>query len=147
MLQEECETICDEKYRYNIEDGYVYIYKILNTVDNGKIYIGQTNNPSLRWSQHKHSSKIGNTDLIITKAMSKYGVDKFKYYVIATCINRDDANYIESIIIQQYNSCNRKIGYNINVGGNIASRTSETNAKISAGLLEFYKTNPGQNKG
>lgn len=31
-----------------------FIYRITNKI-NAKVYLGQTNNPALRWSQHKHN--------------------------------------------------------------------------------------------
>lgn len=39
-----------------IKSEYFYIYKIINTINN-KVYIGQTNNPSLRWSQHRSNAR------------------------------------------------------------------------------------------
>lgn len=123
-----------------------FIYRITNLI-NQKIYIGQTNYPARRWSQHKHAAKTNSQELIVTRAMSKYGFNNFIFEVIATCRTQDDANYAEEIIIKQYDSRNLNKGYNIKPGGDTSSPSDETRKKISEGRKRFFKDNFGSNKG
>ncbi len=123
-----------------------YIYKITNT-ENKKIYIGQTNNPSLRWSQHKSNAKYDRGNQVITRAITKYGAEKFEFEVIATCLTQKDTDIAEEIIIAQYDSRNKSIGYNVDAGGNTTPRTPETGKKISDALNKFYETHESIMKG
>ena len=122
-----------------------YMYKIINQI-NGKIYIGQTIKPDYRWYQHR--SYAGNNNKhkqYIHSAMAKYGIENFTFEVIATCYTQEDANEIEEIIIQQYNSRNSKFGYNIRPGGNNAPHAEETKEKIRQATLRQIaeKGHPG----
>lgn len=123
-----------------------YIYKITNIVNN-KIYIGQTNNPSLRWHRHKSSARHNKNALLVTKAMIKYGINNFTFEVIATCKTLDDVNYLETEIIKQYNSRDTLIGYNISPGGNHEVQTIETRKRISDGLKAYYSVHQNKMKG
>lgn len=82
----------------------MYIYKITNMLD-GTFYIGQTINPSSRWSAHKrcYYSEVG-------KAILKNGYENFKFEVIFEC-NHRDANLLESYLIYKYDLINK--GYNV----------------------------------
>lgn len=84
------------------------IYKITNTV-NGKIYIGQDkyNNPS-----YFGSGKI------LQLAFQKYGIENFNKEILEVCESVEDLNEREKYWISFYNSTDRKIGYNIALGGN-----------------------------
>jgi len=123
-----------------------YLYKITNT-ENKKVYIGQTNNPPLRWSQHKSNAKYERGQQVITRAISKYGADVFEFDVIATCLTQDDVDIVEDQLISQYDSRNKEIGYNIDRGGNVTPRTPEIVGKISAALQKHYETHDNWNKG
>lgn len=123
-----------------------FIYKITNTV-NEKVYIGQTNNPSLRWSQHKSNAKYNRGQQVITRALTKYGADVFEFEVIVTCKTQKDVDFLEEQVIQQYDSRNPEKGYNVDRGGNTSPRTPEIGKKISAALKEHYETHNGWLKG
>ena len=123
-----------------------YIYLITNIINN-KIYIGQTNNPSLRWSQHKSNAKYNRGNQLITRAIKKYGSGNFVFDVIAMCKDQKDTDPLEEIIIQQYNSRDKKIGYNIDLGGNTSPRSIEVLQKISDGLKRYYQDHDGWLKG
>jgi len=123
-----------------------YIYKITNIVNN-KSYIGQTNNPDLRWSQHKSNAKYNRGTQVITRAITKYGANNFEFEVIASCLTKDDADKLEEIIIAQYDSCNPINGYNVAAGGNTTPRTEEILKKISEGINKFYETHESHMKG
>ena len=123
-----------------------FIYKITNNINN-KIYIGQTNNPSSRWSRHKYNARNNKCSQLITKAMIKHGVGNFSFEVIATCKNQFDADKTEEEIIFQSNSRDPEIGYNVAIGGNSSPRTPEILKKISDKLKEHYKTHDSHMKG
>lgn len=123
-----------------------YIYKISNIVNN-KNYIGQTNDPDLRWSQHKSNAKYNRGTQVITRAIIKYGADNFHFEVIASCLTQDDADKLEEIIIAQYGSCNPINGYNVAAGGNTTPRTEEFLKKLSEGLQRYYETHESHMKG
>jgi group I intron endonuclease len=129
-----------------MEEAMHYLYKITNT-ENQKVYIGQTNNPDLRWSQHKSNAKYDRGNQVITRAMTKYGANVFQFEVIATCRTQEDVDLAEEEAIQQYDSRNREKGYNVDRGGNTSPRTSEVVAKISEALQKHYETHDGWLKG
>ena len=83
------------------------IYKIINQI-NGKLYIGQdkNNNPD-----YFGSGKI------LQSAFIKYGIDNFKKEIIEECESKEEMNEKEIFWINHYNSTDRKIGYNIALGG------------------------------
>ena len=131
--------------------GTFYIYKITNQI-NGKIYIGQTNNPYLRWAQYKSafntSVKTGVvSSQLITRAMVKYGVDSFVFEEIAKYGTQDEVNDAEVEFIRQFDSRNHEIGYNIDLGGKQEPRSPETIKKVSEALKKYYETHDGTRKG
>ena len=123
-----------------------YIYRFTNLA-NGKVYIGQTSNLELRYSQYKHSVKVKSTVHIIVRALIKYGMDHFSYENIATCRTIDDADCIEKLLICQYDSRNPSIGYNIAEGGSRPAHSEETRKKMSISISKFYETHDGTWKG
>lgn len=122
-----------------------YVYKILNTL-NGKVYIGQTNNSDLRWSQHRSNAKYNIGEQVITRAMIKYGIDAFKFEVIAGCKSQENVNVVEVECIRQYDSRNPEKGYNVDVGGR-EPRPADIGARISEALKKHYETHDGWMKG
>ena len=85
-----------------------YIYKITNTVNN-KSYIGYTKNPSARWKAHQHRQGSN----LVFQAIKKYGIDKFKFEIIAKDTIDNEQKYI---II--YNTITPN-GYNVTEGGSL----------------------------
>lgn len=124
-----------------------YIYRITNLI-NHKLYIGQTNDHLLRWSQHKSDAKYNSDKQVITRAISKYKPENFVFDVIATCITQNDTDETETVLIKQYEShISTGKGYNVDMGGKSSPRTPEICQKISEGLNKFYETHEGWNKG
>jgi group I intron endonuclease len=84
------------------------IYKTTNLV-NGKIYIGQDkyNNPA-----YLGSGKI------LQHAFQKYGIGNFNKEILEECESLEKLNVKEKYWISYYKSTDRKIGYNIALGGN-----------------------------
>lgn len=99
-----------------------YIYKIESLI-NGKCYIGQTTTTiAHRWGQHSSNHK--NMDnMIICKAIRKYGKESFKITQLEE-ITKDskellieELNKLEILYIKNENTLQPN-GYNISVGGN-----------------------------
>lgn len=101
-----------------------YIYSITN-LENQKGYIGKTTqpNPYDRWKQHIQLAKNKNNlnennsahSMPIVRAISKYGVDKFKFRVLEEC-NDEIVNERETYWIERLETCGKK-GYNVTLGG------------------------------
>jgi group I intron endonuclease len=90
------------------------IYKVVNRV-NGKVYIGFTNNFTVRKQNHINSSK--NKRTLLQKAICKYGVENFEWEIIYQSKDRDfTLKQMEAHFIEEYNS-KMPHGYNICKGG------------------------------
>ena len=90
----------------------MYIYQITNLINN-KIYIGQTNNITKRWANHKCCNS---PYMVIAKAIKKYGVENFKFEVLYRNIPIEQIDELEQKIIKEKN-CRVPYGYNVSVGG------------------------------
>ena len=139
---------------------YCYTNKI-----NGKKYIGQINGEKATlYKRHKNHMC---SDLIIDKALMKYGIDNFSLEIIHFGETLDELNYFESFYIKYYNTLSvDNLGYNISDGGsngnNFAGKTEkemkeigekirlknknyvpteETKEKISKTMKERYSEN------
>lgn len=114
-----------------MSDGYFYLYKITNHVNN-KVYIGQTINPKARWSRHRSDARSEEKikrDRHLCCAIRKYGIDNFVFEVIAQTNSLENIDAAEIACIKQYNSSDRNFGYNIALGGNGKRIMSETTKK------------------
>ena len=110
------------------------IYKITKK-QNGKSYIGQSNDIERRFSEHKYKR-----DTPIEKAIQKYGSDAFAFEVIEEC-QLDQLDEREKYWIKYYNTF-KGFGYNCNEGGGNSQgenngRTKLTNADV-AYIREYY---------
>lgn len=92
------------------------IYKITNK-ENGKIYIGQSNNIERRFREHKTKGSTSRIPLDV--AIQKYGVESFSFEVVEEC-SIEELNTKESFWIKHYNSIEK--GYNLSEGGDHQSR-------------------------
>ena len=100
-----------KKSNMNLIDIYFkpnigYINKITDI--NNKIYIGSTNIPDKRWTEHCR----GLEDSPVHRSMQELGVDKFKFEVIDTVEYIDNETLLikESVLMNEYNSI--ESGYN-----------------------------------
>ena len=91
----------------------MYLYQITNLI-NGKIYIGQTNNITKRWSNHKCANS---PDMAIARAIRKYGVENFKFEVLFKNVPIEEIDNLEIKTIEEKN-CRVPNGYNVALGGN-----------------------------
>lgn len=104
-----------------------FIYLLTNIV-NDKIYIGQTWLP-LHLRMGKDGSNYKNS-VYLHNAIVKYGADNFKYEVLVKCEDQETADSLEEYYIDQYNSRNHEIGYNLKQGGRGGKHSEETKEKI-----------------
>ena len=145
---------------------YGYVYKTTNLI-NGKIYVGQH-------KADKFDCTYFGSGKILLKAIEKYGISNFVCEVIEWCKTQSITNSRERYWIKYYNSTDRQFGYNITEGGegwkgghhteeskqkisvsksgkhpnrDYTQITSETKAKISATLKEYYKTHKNSKYG
>lgn len=103
------------------------IYKITNSI-NTKIYIGQTwDMLSTRFSAHLSPSSRGCSKLY--RAFEKYGRENFKIEEICQVDNQEDANSLESFLIQSRDTI--KNGYNLRSGGSHGKHSEESKIKMS----------------
>ncbi len=92
-----------------MDEGGV-IYLIWNLV-NGKRYVGQTTQPlNVRMAQHLRG------DIVVDKAIQKYGIENFRYGVIKTCYSKEELDYWERYYIAVLKS-KAPCGYNMTDGG------------------------------
>lgn len=111
------------------------IYKSTNLI-NAKIYIGQ--------SMHNNRSYFG-SGALIKKAVKKYGKQNFIKEVLQECNTIEELDLRERIWIKYYNSTNREIGYNLQLGGNAKHGCApETREKLS--LINIGKKHTEETK-
>lgn len=111
------------------------IYKITNLINN-KIYIGKdtTSNPNYFGS-----------GLLINRAFEKYGKDNFIKEVIDETDDYIELSKKEIYWIEQYNSIDRKIGYNISKGGD-GGDTLSNHPELDLIREKISKNNPKTGK-
>jgi len=101
---------------------YGFIYRIKNKI-NSKVYIGQTSRPlNKRIYEYKSSAKRGVlNNKYLQSAFNKYGFNNFIFEIIDNAPNIYDLNKKEIEYIETYDSTNRELGYNLEVGGKNSS--------------------------
>lgn len=92
-----------------ITKKYMFVYQTTNLI-NGKIYIGQHSTNNLD-DGYKGSGTL------ISKALKKYGKENFNFQIIEFSDSREYLDNLEKKIINDLNSLNNAIGYNIHQGG------------------------------
>lgn len=110
------------------------IYKITKK-ENGKSYIGQSNDIERRFREHQYK-----VDIPIELAIQKYGIDAFIYEIIEEC-SLEQLDEKEKYWIAYYNTY-KGFGYNCNEGGGNSrgennGRTKLTNQDV-AYIRECY---------
>jgi group I intron endonuclease len=95
------------------------VYKVTNK-QNGKIYIGITNQgaSTSRWYKHCSDSNTG-SNFPLHNAIRKYGKDNFQIDIVEL-IENEDYDYLkerEIFWIREFDSYNREKGYNLTLGG------------------------------
>lgn len=105
------------------------IYKIVNKI-NDKIYVGQTTKDIFK-RLHAHSM----SDMVIGKAIRKYGIQSFDIFVIDAAEDKKTLNEKEKYWIKKLNSLSPN-GYNISTGGTGGNLGEIVNKKISKHFKE-----------
>lgn len=123
------------------------IYKITNKV-NGKRYIGQTiyKNPNRRWCEHKSAAKK-HSDMLIYRALQKYGEDAFEFNVVVHCRDREHLNRMEVTCIRLFKSLASNHGYNAQSGGSSGFRHSDETKKMLSEInkgQDYCRSNKGK---
>ena len=121
------------------------IYKMTNKV-NGKVYIGQTT----RELDERTKEHIRHNEIIVDKAIQKYGIENFTVEQIDLAVNIDELNQKEMYWIEHYDCITPK-GYNQCYGGNNTCgyhHKEESKQKMSIKKSQNYigEGNPFYNK-
>lgn len=103
------------------------VYQIRNKIDNKK-YIGQTTR-SLNNRINDYKRGFGND--YMNNAFKKYGWDNFEFSIIDTAQTIEELNTKEIKYILDFNTNDKKTGYNIHDGGRNAIPKIETLEKMS----------------
>ena len=107
------------------------VYKITNKV-NQKIYIGYTKfTAEERWKDHVGNRNAKNYHL--SCAIRKYGADSFAVETLWQSRSSKAAKDTEKLLIAEYKSHLRDVGYNLTMGGEGESKTPEVRERIAAG--------------
>jgi len=133
-------------------ENNLLIYKIQNILNN-KSYIGKCSNGLGRVMQHFRDFSNPNQEYrakMLYRAMNKYGKQNFIWEIICFCDTITELNEKEKENIKNFNTTNRKYGYNLTAGGTGGDtwsvRTEEeratTSKKISAANRMSHKNNP-----
>ena len=133
------------KYELFINDKnqliFGFIYIILNKINN-KVYVGQTTrNIQKRIYEYKSAFNLKNhNNPHLYNSFNKYGWDNFEFKIIDTAISIEELNEKEIKHINKFDSTNKKLGYNIELGGNNAIPNEETRQKMSNSHLSIKQT-------
>lgn len=84
----------------------VYIHK----TPNGKMYVGQSKNIEKRWKQGYGTNKEFYTDI------TKYGWNNIEHIIVATNLDKGEANTLEHNLIMKYKTYDDEFGYNRTFG-------------------------------
>jgi group I intron endonuclease len=117
------------------------VYLWTNT-QNGKKYVGVTNNTYRRWNKHLHDALHGSS-CVFHKAIRKYGPDVWIRKILIDDLDREDAIRKEIDLILEHNS-QIPHGYNMTAGGqglsgHTHSKESKQKMKWSTIKKDKYK--------
>lgn len=109
---------------------YGYIYITTNIINN-KIYVGQ------HTAKMFEPEKYIGSGLELLRAIEKYGKENFKNELLCECFSREELDEKEKYYINLYNSTNKNVGYNINIGG---TGNQKGNICITNDLTDLFLT-------
>src|SRR5208282_1948481 len=115
---------------------------------NDKIYVGKTKDFKKRvWRHINEATKNISRKTYFRKAISKYGIDQFNYFVIEEFENEQDSLEAETFWILFFQSNKSEFGYNLTIGGEGTSgykQTEEHKKKNSEAKLGSKNWNYGK---
>jgi hypothetical protein len=95
----------------------MFVYVIKN-IHNGKLYVGQTTKtPEIRWKQHVKDSQNVKRMWHFGLAIRKWGEKSFEIIEVHKCDSLPHMDQLEMQLISNYNSTDKALGYNIDLGG------------------------------
>lgn len=103
----------------------VYRHTLKN---DGRVYIGQTNNTKDRW---RCSGKKYKGSRHFYSAILKYGWDAFDHEVLFNGLSKEAADQLEEMLISIFDSTNPSKGFNLRHGGKSSTPSAETRARMS----------------
>ena len=109
----------------------MFVYCIKNLINN-KVYIGQSSQQTDHRLQ-EHRSKLRSNvheNIHLQRAWNKYGESNFQIEKLATTNNLDELNKLETRFANQFQSIDRKFGYNMRGTGDNTFMTDETKQRI-----------------
>jgi group I intron endonuclease len=134
---------------------------VINQINN-KLYVGKTNNPTVRWHDHKKVALGGREKypedfFAIHAALHKYGIYNFIFKIIDEFDDENEAYRAETQYILLSCSNLKKFGYNCNLGGEggispspetrqklIAAANKPEKIKLSSDMMKKrHQDNPG----
>ncbi len=121
-----------------------YLYVLINKINN-KIYVGQTENFERRRREHKSYSRYFSKGTPLYCSIKKYGFANFEMFPIEIANTAEEIDKLEIYWIKEFDSTNRKIGYNLCPGGKVNRGnkwTEEQRKKHSELKKAYYKNNP-----
>lgn len=117
------------KYNYTV---YIHI------TPSNKFYVGLTSmNVKKRWINGNGYKQ----NIYFTNAIKKYGWENIKHEIIASNLNKKEAENFEILIINNLKSNEKKYGYNIKFGGSSTKHSEETKLKMSENHANFFGEN------
>lgn len=104
------------------------IYKFTH-IESQRVYIGQTiQDPNRRRLEHIADSRSAKQTHKFCNALRKYGVDAFRFEVIASATSLENLNILEVYFIAEYNSIQN--GFNTRNGGDNRLHNNESIEKM-----------------
>lgn len=109
----------------------MYFIYLFTNKQNGKVYVGKTNDIARRNREHLSESK-NNENGHFYNAIRKYGFENFEREILYECENEDETYQMEEYFITKYQSNDKTRGYNSTIGGDgLRGATEETRKKMS----------------
>lgn len=100
------------------------IYLITNIID-GKQYVGQTTESlNRRWKRHCVKANSRNNNMVVSRAIKKYGRENFTITQIDSANSLEELNAKEQYHINRLKCCTPD-GYNVEAGGSGPGKMSE----------------------
>jgi group I intron endonuclease len=107
----------------------MHIYKFTH-IASGKSYIGQTiQDPNLRRLEHISSSRYSKKTYHFHNALKKYGIENFKFEIIAAARSLEELNKLEEFYAEAFD-CYQN-GYNIRKAGGNKLHSNESKKRMS----------------